>query len=110
MSSESGARSSDHGSVQMADVLGPHLDRLLKARQHPKTICPSEVARALSQDELDAMGLEGWRDAMEPIRELVWQRRDVGAVEVLQKGEVLDLETRLEDVRGPIRVRLARSG
>lgn len=38
------------------------------------------------------------------IREIVWQLRDDGEVEVLQKGEVLG-DVQLEDVRGPIRVR-----
>ena len=77
----------------------------LHQRDPPKTFCPSEVARALTLDELDALGLESWRDAMPVIREVVWTRRAAGECEVLQKGQVLEADVRLEDVKGPIRVR-----
>lgn len=41
---------------------------------------------------------------MDDVRELVWELRERGEVEVLQKGEVLDVES-LSDIKGPIRVR-----
>jgi hypothetical protein len=41
---------------------------------------------------------------MDEVRELVWELREAGEVEVMQKGEVVDA-SRLEDIRGPIRVR-----
>jgi hypothetical protein len=41
---------------------------------------------------------------MDDIRSLIWEMRDAGEVEVLQKGDVVDVES-LEEVRGPIRVR-----
>ena len=82
----------------------PHLDRLLYSRDYPKTICPSEVARALSARELDALGLEEWRDLMPEIRELLWDMRQDGEVEILQKGLVLE-NIELQDIRGPIRAR-----
>jgi len=86
-------------------ALAEHLNDFLTKRTPPKTFCPSEVARSLSSTELRSLGLESWRDAMPAVRELVWQLRDAGKCEVLQRGEVLGDEVGLEDVKGPIRVR-----
>ena len=86
------------------DILLKHANRLLSARDFPKTICPSEVARALSSSELRALDASDWRATMDPIRELVWELREAGEVEVTQKGHVVDAES-LEDIKGPIRVR-----
>jgi hypothetical protein len=88
------------------DAIQKHLDRLLEARASPKTICPSEVARSLSSLELDELNAREWRDVMPVIRERVWKMRDEGQVEIMQKGAVLSNEISLEDVKGPIRVRL----
>jgi hypothetical protein len=83
--------------------LHKHLERFLTTRHPPKTFCPSEVARALSAEELSELGYETWRDAMPEVRGLVYALRDEGGCEVLQKGEVV---TEAEsDVSGPIRVR-----
>jgi hypothetical protein len=81
-----------------------HAERLLDARQYPKTICPSEIARALSAPELQSLGVSEWRDTMGAVRQVVWEKREAGEVEVMQKGEVVDAES-LEDIRGPIRAR-----
>ncbi|KAF1829945.1 hypothetical protein BDW02DRAFT_573522 [Decorospora gaudefroyi] len=81
-----------------------HANRLLSARPWPTTICPSEIARALSREELETLGASAWRDSMDSVREVVWEKRGAGEVEVMQKGEVVDVES-LEHVRGPIRVR-----
>ena len=82
-----------------------HLNRLLESRDYPKTICPSEVARALSADELAEMGTGSWRDLMGPIRTYVFELRNQGKVEILQRGEVLPLTQGFEQTSGPIRVR-----
>ncbi|KAF1938584.1 hypothetical protein EJ02DRAFT_20171 [Clathrospora elynae] len=84
-----------------------HANRLLNSRDYPKTICPSEIGRALSAEDLEALGASGWRDTMNDIRKVVWEKRGAGEVEVMQKGEVIDEES-LEDIRGPIRVRLVK--
>lgn len=97
--------SSTSASVERADIIEHHLDRLLSTRQYPKTICPSEVARALTAAELHDSGASEWRDLMPNIRWKVWERRDRGEVEILQKGEVLPEDIALEDIKGPIRVR-----
>jgi hypothetical protein len=83
--------------------LTTHLITFLTTRHPPKTFCPSEVARSLSQDELRAIGCETWREAMPEIRRCVYELRDRGGCEVLQKGVVV-VEGE-ESVRGPIRVR-----
>ncbi|KAF2009147.1 hypothetical protein BU24DRAFT_428670 [Aaosphaeria arxii CBS 175.79] len=91
---------------EQTKIVHNQLAVLLEKRQYPKTICPSEVARAFTQQELDALGARTWRDTMHNIRQLIWEMRNDGAVEVLQKGEILSDETMtLEDVHGPIRVR-----
>jgi hypothetical protein len=88
-------------------ILQPHLERLLDSREYPKTICPSEVARALTSQELSRAGFPTWRDAMSDIRTIVAEMRGREEVEVLQKGTVLegDLGEGLENVVGPLRVR-----
>jgi len=85
-------------------ALRRRLDDFLEKREPPKTFCPSEVARALIADELGELGFSDWREAMESIRELAWSMKENGECEILQKGEPITAE-RLEDVRGPIRIR-----
>ncbi|MBY6414152.1 DUF2256 and DUF3253 domain-containing protein [Rhodococcus sp. BP-252] len=68
---------------------------LLDARSRDATICPSEVARAMSDDN--------WRDLMEPVRRAARRMVDAGEVEITQKGSVVDPST----AKGPIRIRWA---
>ena len=89
------------------NVLLQHLTRLVDAREYPKTICPSEVARALTIDELREAGVTNWRELMPEIRKLCYGMRSQGQVEILQRGSILPADTRLEDIKGPIRVRKA---
>ena len=86
------------------DIILPHLDRLLCSREYPKTICPSEVARATTTRELEAMGVKEWRDLMPAVREILWGMRQRGEIEILQSGNVLR-NIELEHIRGPIRAR-----
>ncbi|KAH6633749.1 hypothetical protein C7974DRAFT_412723 [Boeremia exigua] len=90
------------------EVLREKTNRLLSSRDFPKTICPSEVARALSSSELSTLGAPDWRATMDSIRQLVWEMREAGEVEVMQKGQVLDVSN-LADIKGPIRVRKTRN-
>ncbi|WP_346773096.1 DUF3253 domain-containing protein [Rhodococcoides fascians] len=69
---------------------------LLDARSRDATICPSDVARALSDD--------AWRDLMEPVRRAARRMVDAGEVEITQKGSVIDPST----AKGPIRIRWKR--
>ncbi|ORY10810.1 hypothetical protein BCR34DRAFT_566240 [Clohesyomyces aquaticus] len=78
---------------------------LLQGRSFPKTACPSEIARSLSRSHLDTLNAEDWRAAMSSIRQVLFELRDRGEVEILQKGIVVDDAVTCETVRGPIRVR-----
>jgi len=65
-------------------------------RAPDRTICPSDAARAV--------GGEGWRSLMDPVREVVRDLARSGEVEVVQRGEVLDPD---RPWRGPVRIRVA---
>jgi len=69
------------------------LRRLLDERGRSKTVCPSEVARAVGGDE--------WRDLMEPARMAARRLVAAGEAEITQGGRVVDPST----AKGPIRVR-----
>ena len=86
-------------------ALEKHFGDFLAEREPPKTFCPSEVARALTADEIHDLGYSGWRDAMPGIQELAWELRNRGECEILQKGEVLGEDVGSKDVKGPIRIR-----
>ena len=88
--------------------LGPvltHMERLLESRDFPKTICPSEAARALSAQELQATGASSWRDLMPVIRRHMFELRDAGELDILQKGTVLPASQGVASTIGPIRLR-----
>ncbi|KAK6337961.1 hypothetical protein TWF696_001434 [Orbilia brochopaga] len=91
-----------------SNMLSNRLITLLRSR-HAKnsssTICPSEVPRGLEKDGEIAPGT--WREHMDDVREVVFRLRDEGVLEVLQRGQVVRVP--LEDVTGPIRVRLLDS-
>jgi len=63
------------------------------ARGAGKTICPSEVARALAED---------WRGLMVDVRGVAGEMVARGEIVVTQKGRVIEIET----ARGPIRLGL----
>ncbi|WP_230594088.1 MULTISPECIES: DUF3253 domain-containing protein [Nocardiaceae] len=69
---------------------------LLDARSRDSTICPSDVARAMSEND--------WRDLMEPVRKAARRLVDAGEVQITQKGSVVDPST----AKGPIRIRWTR--
>jgi len=69
--------------------------RLLRDRS-PGTICPSEAARRVAP--------ERWRAVMDDTRRVARAMVEGGEIEVLQRGEVVDVAT----TRGPIRLRLRR--
>lgn len=87
------------------DILKAHIDRLLSSRECPKTICPSEVPRALMAAELKACGTSDWRSLMPATRDILWNMREKGEVDILQKGFVVPEGIELADIKGPIRAR-----
>lgn len=92
----------------MDELLGNKIASQVAAREHPKTCCPSEVARSLTQEELQTIGCKDWREAMQPIREAAWSMRADGLLEITQKGEPVQAES-LEQIKGPIRLRACGS-
>lgn len=92
-------------SASHEDILLPHLNRLLSSRDHPKTICPSEIPRALTAAELEALGVHAWRDLMPTVRQILWDMRRRGEVEILQRGIPVSDTAELQDVKGPMRAR-----
>ena len=77
-----------------ADIRAETL-RQLAARGPGKTICPSEVARALAGD---------WRALMEDVRAVAADLSAEGHVIVTRKGEQVDAQS----PGGPIRLGLAQ--
>ncbi|WP_432511769.1 DUF3253 domain-containing protein [Kineococcus sp. SYSU DK001] len=69
------------------------LRRLLDERGNAKTVCPSEVARAVGGDD--------WRELVEPARSAARRLVAAGEAEITQGGRVVDPST----AKGPIRVR-----
>ena len=91
--------------ISNPETVQGHLERLLEKRDYPKTLCPSEVARALSHEELNETGVSSWRELMPYMRTLVFQMRDAGELEILQKGTVVPSDRTKEHTTGPIRIR-----
>lgn len=70
---------------------------LLDRRAPTSTICPSDAARAVGNED-------NWRDLMEPARDAARRLVTSGEVEITQGGVVVDLGT----ARGPVRIRKVR--
>ncbi|MDT0378323.1 DUF3253 domain-containing protein [Streptomyces sp. DSM 42041] len=72
---------------------------LLQRRAETASICPSDAAREVHEGDG-----EGWRALMEAARRAAWRLEAAGTVVVTQAGRPVT-ET---EVRGPVRIRLAR--
>lgn len=68
------------------------ITELLKSRQPPATICPSEAARALSSDD--------WRFLMPQVRAVAITMAKEGALDIRQRSKTVLPNAPL---RGPIR-------
>lgn len=71
--------------------------QLLDARGPGKTICPSEVARALAGDTRSE-----WEPLMEPVRAVAATMVEQETLLVTQRGHTVDIAT----AKGPVRLRL----
>ncbi len=67
---------------------------LLEARDEGKTICPSDAARALDE--------ENFRDLMPVVRGAAAELVADGKIDVTQSGRIVNIA----EVQGPIRLRL----
>jgi hypothetical protein len=78
------------------DQVETEILRQTAARGADKSICPSEVARALAAD---------WQRWMKPVRAAAIRLARTGEIEILRKGKPV---TDLDAVRGVIRLRVAQ--
>lgn len=83
-----------------AAAVAAEILRQTAARGAEKSICPSEVARALAGGGLDGP----WRPLMGRVRTAALQLAEDGRVVILRKGKPLPLT---EPLRGVIRLRAA---
>lgn len=79
------------------DAIAAEILRQTAARGAGKSICPSEVARALAPDE------DAWRRLMGAVRAAAIRLARDGRIEVLRKGKPVDAEA---EIRGVIRLRM----
>jgi len=76
------------------------IETAVAAREDGKTVCPSEVARALAgSDE------KNWRRLMKPIRAEAVRLADAGRLDIRRKGKIVDPH----DFRGVYRLAAPRS-
>jgi hypothetical protein len=87
---------SERGTARLDRELEAAIERLLGARTHGATICPSEAARAVRP--------QAWPQIMERTRSAARRMCARGDLEILKAGRPVDPST----ARGPIRLRRAR--
>jgi hypothetical protein len=74
--------------------------RMLLMLQSGESICPSDAARSFGSK---------WREIMPAVREVAADMVRDGSIEVIQKGEIVDIDQRdIESIKGPIRLRLVK--
>ena len=83
-----------------AEIEATLLD-LVAARGQGKTVCPSEVARALGGPHPD-----GWGPLMQPVRRVAVRLAKAGRIAILRKGRPVDPD----DFRGIYRLGAPASG
>jgi hypothetical protein len=86
-------------------VLRSHFSNLLDYTEPPAVFAASEVAHALSDDELGTLGFTSWRDALPAIKALAWETRAFGDCEIYYpNGKKVPQSVSWMEV-GPIRIR-----
>jgi hypothetical protein len=83
------------------DAITAEILRQTAARGPTKSICPSEVARALEPEE------DRWRRLMGPIRAAAIRLARAGQLDILRKGKPASPDS---EIRGVIRLRAPASG
>jgi hypothetical protein len=74
--------------------------KILQSRQKGASICPSEAARAMAQDDVE----QQWRPLMEPTRRAARRLVHQGKICILQGGKIVDPSK----FKGPVRLKLKR--
>lgn len=67
--------------------------KMASQRAPDKTVCPSEIARALFPDD--------WRKHMDEIRTEAVKLQNEGKVQITQKAKAVDVE----HIKGPVRIK-----
>ena len=88
-----------HPAQRSEPKIAAKLLRQAAARGPDKSICPSEVARALAPDD-------DWRRLMGPVRSAAVRLAKSGPIEILRKGKAADSNA----LGGVIRLRDAAGG
>lgn len=83
-----------------ADLIATTMRAMTAARGPDKTICPSEVARAIGGPHPD-----GWGPLMGPVRSVAVSLMKAGEIVITRKGRPVDPD----DFRGVYRLRAALS-
>lgn len=87
----------DHDAPDSNDIRDEIL-RLLMSMKTGESICPSDAARSFGSK---------WRQQMPLVLQVAADMVRDDMIEVLQRGEVVDIDERdIESIRGPIRLRL----
>ena len=87
---------SKHTKTSKRDRLEATILELLKARKSGASICPSEAARALFDDD--------WREQMPWVRSVANEMMQQRQIEICQKGVAVNPAT----AKGPVRLRIYR--
>nr|POF22288.1 uncharacterized protein yrkc [Quercus suber] len=70
-------------------IVQEHLRQMLDFTEVPNTFKLRDVARMLKPEELAALGFQKEDEAMPGLLELAFEWRELGLLEILQKGEVI---------------------
>ncbi len=96
-SEASDAAASEAPSTEAEMAIDAEILRLTTARGPGRSICPTEVARALEP----AAG-EAWRRHLDPVRRAAARLATAGRIEILRKGKPIDPAV----IKGVIRLRI----
>ncbi len=78
-----------------ASTIKAKIEELVQGVDSDKSICPSEVARALSPTD--------WREIMPLVRRCADELQAKGKIQITQKGKAIPSA---EEAKGPIRLKL----
>ena len=90
-----------------SEAIRQRFHQFLDHTDPPASFKASQVAQELSYTELQALGYEGWKEALQAVVELAFELRETGDCEILKGGQVLGDDVEVYDVGTAIRIRRA---
>lgn len=81
------------------------MQSFLDTTDPPASFKASEVAQAMSVQEIENLGFEKWQELMPAVLELAWELRELGDCEIMKKGKVLPDDVGPYDIEGGVRIR-----